>query len=206
MTRLSATGDRSPRRPPRVVLASASPRRVHLLGMLGIEAESVPADVDETSLPGESPDEYVMRVAVDKAHAVSAVTEGAVVVAADTCVVLDERILGKPTDATDARETLRSLSGRTHRVLTAVVVIDSSGIEHSTLNSTTVTFADLTDSEIEWYVDSGEPFGKAGSYAIQGTGEFMVDSIDGAPSTVIGLPLRATVDLLRAAGVEFPPR
>lgn len=191
---------------PRVVLASSSPRRIDLLAAVGIAADVVPSDVDETSLPGESPHDYVLRVAMDKAHAAASRTDGAVILAADTSVVIDERILGKPTDTADATAMLRSLSGRTHRVLTAVVVIDSSGIEHTTLNSTTVTLAALTDEEIEWYVNTGEPFGKAGAYAIQGMGEFMVESIEGAPSTVIGLPLRATIELLNAAGVDFPPR
>lgn len=188
----------------RIVLASASQRRIDLLSGLGIMTEVVPADVDETHMPGESPHDYVMRVALDKAHAVIDSTSGAVVIAADTSVVVDGRILGKPVDTTDAMQTIRGLSGRTHQVLTAVVVIDADRIEHSVIASTEVTFAELTDDEIEWYVATGEPFGKAGAYAIQGIGGFLVESIDGDPSTVIGLPLRATVELLRGAGVRFP--
>lgn len=188
----------------RIVLASASPRRIDLLSGLGIVAEVVPADVDETNLPGESPHDYVMRVALDKAHAVVDSTSGAVVIAADTSVVVDGAILGKPVDTTDAVRMIRELSGLTHQVLTAVVVIDAGRIEHSVITSTEVTIAELTDDEIEWYVATGEPFGKAGAYAIQGIGGFLVESIDGDPSTVIGLPLRATVELLRAAGVGFP--
>lgn len=192
----------------RVVLASASPRRVDLLTSLGVVADVVAADIDETRLPGESPDEYVLRVAADKAHAVShgldQSTDDIVIISADTSVVLEGRVIGKPSDAAAAEHTLRSLSGRTHQVLSAVVAIDPNGFEHSAVSSTDVTFAEVTDAEIAWYVGTGEPFGKAGAYAIQGIGSFMVESIEGAPSTVIGLPLRPTIDLLRVSGVGFP--
>lgn len=193
---------------PRVVLASASPRRIELLSSLGLVPTTIPADVDESRLPGESAPDYVLRVATDKAHAVSvgAMTPigDVVVVAADTSVVVDGRVIGKPVDDVDAARTLRLLAGRSHEVLSAVVVMDPDGVEHSSLSSTRVTFAELDDAEIAWYVDTGEPRGKAGSYAIQGLGGFMVESIDGAPSTVIGLPLRPTIELLRMAGVDVP--
>lgn len=204
------TGSKEPTARRRVVLASASPRRVDLLSGLGIIAEVVAADVDETQLPGESADAYVLRVAADKARVVARRVGGhnrdTVVVAADTSVVLDQVVIGKPLDSADAARTLRSLSGRTHQVLSAVVVLGARGVEHTALSSTSVTFAALDEAEITWYVDTGEPLGKAGSYAIQGLGGFMVESIEGAPSTVIGLPLRPTIELLRAVGVDVPGR
>lgn len=195
---------------PRVVLASASPRRLELLQRIGLEPMVVPADVDETVLPGESPGDYVLRVALDKAHAaLGSLTPGddhdpVIVLAADTSVVLDDEVLGKPADETEATGMLRRLSGRTHEVLTAVAVIGPDAIEHSTVARTTVRFAALSAEEIRWYVSSGEPFGKAGAYALQGAGEFMIEEIRGAASTVIGLPLRATVELLTGAGLRWP--
>lgn len=193
-----------------VVLASASPRRLELLKRIGIDPLVIAADVDETVLPGESPSEYVLRVALDKAHRVvnsSAVRDaptGAIIISADTSVVLDGEILGKPEDNSHARAMLRSLSGRPHEVLTSVVALDLGGIEHSFIARATVAFCELTEDEIEWYVSTGEPVGKAGAYAIQGIGEFMIESIEGAPSTVIGLPLRETIELLRLAGLDWP--
>lgn len=189
---------------PTIVLASASPRRLELLSRIGIEPLVVPAGVDESELPGESPEDYVLRVATDKAHAVALAIDTKsverIVLAADTTVVLDGKILGKPNDAADAARILGALSGRTHDVLTAVVVIGKDSIEHVALARTAVRFGEVGSAEIDWYIKTGEPFGKAGAYAIQGVGEFMVESIEGAPSTVIGLPLQQTLDLLLAAG------
>lgn len=193
-----------------LILASASRRRIDLLTELGLSPTVIAADVDEAQLPGESPQDYVVRVAADKAHAVAdrydGSTDDVIVIAADTSVVLDQAVVGKPLDSADAVRTLRSLSGRTHQVLSAVVVLGARGVEHTALSSTSVTFAELDEAEITWYVDTGEPLGKAGSYAIQGLGGFMVESIEGAPSTVIGLPLRPTIELLRAVGVDVPGR
>jgi septum formation protein len=125
-----------------------------------------------------------------------------VVLGADTAVVLDGRPLGKPADAVDAAHMLRSLSGRAHVVVTAVVVVGSDGEVRSTASSATVTMAELSDEEISAYVDTGEPLDKAGAYAIQGIGAVLVERLDGDPTTVIGLPLRPTRDLLRAAGAD----
>jgi septum formation protein len=198
----------------RLTLASASPRRLELLQRIGISPEVLAADIDESMLPGESPSEYVMRVAFDKAHRVrnliaEAKTDRAVdsvVMAADTAVVNVGQILGKPLDRSDAVATLESLSGRTHEVLTAVVVIDLENVEQSVLARAAVTFATISRQEIEWYVSSGEPMDKAGSYALQGLGGVLVERIDGDPTAVIGLPLRDTVDLLRSAGLRWPNR
>jgi septum formation protein len=190
---------------PELVLASASPRRAELLERVGLTFRVVPADVDESVLPGETADDYVVRVAADKAAVVAARTLGAVVLAADTSVVLDGEVLGKPTDRRHALELLERLSGRNHRVLSAVVVVDPDGVVHTSLAGATVTMAQLGSDELAWYVDSGEPMDKAGAYAVQGRGAGLVERVEGDPTTVIGLPLRATLDLLRAAGVRWPP-
>jgi septum formation protein len=191
--------------PPALVLASASPRRAELLGRVGLSPVVAPADVDESVLPGESADEYVVRVAADKAHAVARTHPGAVVLAADTAVVLDGVPLGKPVDPADALAMLGRLAGRTHEVLSAVVVVDPDGIEHTTLARALVTMAPSTPDELEWYVASGEPLDKAGAYGVQGLGAALVDRVEGDPTTVIGLPLRPALELLRTAGVTWPP-
>lgn len=191
---------------PSIVLASASPRRRELLARLGLVAEVRPADVDESTLPGETAAEYVLRVAADKAHVVAALEPGRIVVAADTAVVHDGEPLGKPVDAADAIRTLERLAGTTHEVMSAVVVIDPDGIEHSALSRTTVTMAPSDDDERAWYVATGEPMDKAGSYAVQGAGAVLVERVEGDPTTVIGLPLRTTIELLRTAGLEWPTR
>ena len=163
-----------------------------------------PANVDESQLPGESADDYVVRVAADKARVVAALRPGAVVLGADTAVVCDGVVLGKPADDAAALEMLATLAGRSHQVLTGVVVLDADGIEHSVLARAEVTMAPSTPAELAWYVATGEPMGKAGGYAVQGIGAVLVDHVDGDPTTVIGLPLRTTMDLLRAAGVRWP--
>ncbi|MGB3410866.1 MAG: nucleoside triphosphate pyrophosphatase [Microthrixaceae bacterium] len=196
----------------RLTLASASPRRLELLQRIGISPQVLAADVDESVLPGESPSDYVMRVAFDKAHRVRALIARAgsdpavdsIVLAADTAVVNNAKTLGKPVDRADAVAMLNSLSGRTHEVLTAVVVIDPDDVEQSVLARATVTFATIDRREVDWYVSTGEPLDKAGSYALQGMGGVLVERIDGDPTTVIGLPLRDTVDLLRSAGLIWP--
>jgi septum formation protein len=185
-----------------VVLASASPRRAELLGRIGVPHEVVPADVDESVHEDEDAFDYVRRVAHDKARAVSGVRPGRVVLGADTAVVLDGRPLGKPADADDAARMLRSLSGRVHTVVTAVTVVDPRGAATSVTSSAEVTVAELSEAEISAYVATGEPLDKAGAYAIQGVGAVLVERLDGDPTTVIGLPLRPTRDLLRAAGAQ----
>jgi septum formation protein len=190
-----------------LVLASASPRRQELLRGLGIEFATVPADVDESLLPGEKPVDYVERVAHDKALAVVAKlgigADGDVVVlAADTTVDVDGEILAKAADDVDARRMLRLLSGRTHQVHTAVVVWRISGLQTVTV-STDVTFVDLDEATIDWYLSTGEHRDKAGAYGMQGAAGALVERIDGSPTNVIGLPLAETVDLLRRSGVRL---
>lgn len=187
---------------PRLVLASASPRRRELLGQLGLSFEVVPADVDESVQPGENPVAYVRRVAHDKAWAVALREPDAVVLAADTTVDLDGWILAKPDDEDHAREMLRALSGRTHRVHTCVVVRQAAEV-HDDVVTTFVTFTPITDEALAWYVATGEPLDVAGAYAIQGAGAVFVEHIRGSASNVVGLPLTETVRLLGQFGVRL---
>jgi septum formation protein len=181
----------------RVVLASASPRRAELLRLAGLDIQVRPGDVDETIRHGEPPEDYVCRLAREKAAAVVPGPDE-VVVAADTTVELDGRALAKPADAAEAREMLRALSGRRHHVHTGVTVAVPTGAVTEVV-TTSVEFVVLDDATIGWYVASGEPFGKAGGYAIQGAGGALVARVDGSVTNVIGLPLAETLALLRAA-------
>ncbi|WP_257456215.1 Maf family protein [Archangium lipolyticum] len=189
----------------RLVLASASPRRRELLGQLGLSFEVSAADIDETPRQGEPATAYVLRLAQEKARAVMARHPGAWVLAADTTVALGDELLGKPQDAAEARGMLGRLSGRTHEVHTGVALAGPGG-EHSTVVRTRVVFRSLTLGEIDWYVGTGEPLDKAGSYAVQGKGGFLVAAVEGSPTNVIGLPLGETLELLARAGVPLPWR
>lgn len=182
-----------------LILASASPRRRELLSHLGVAFEVRAADIDETVRPGERASAYVERLAREKSVARG---EGQVVLAADTSVVLDEAILGKPgTDARLGAQMLRSLSGRAHQVMTGLAVRGANGVESRVVVST-VHFRPLSDAEIAWYVQTGEGSDKAGGYALQGRAGAFITRVDGSPSNVIGLPLADTVELLRRAGLE----
>jgi len=171
-----------------LILASASPRRRELLSTLDLDFEVKVPDVDESLRAGESPKEYVERLAKMKAAAVSA--DGSIVIAADTVVVCDDVILGKPEDAEEAKAMLRSLSGRSHKVITGVCVQNTEGCVVFSIG-TVVTFRALDEEEIGMYVKSGEPLDKAGAYAIQGKAASMVTSINGSYTNVVGLPLSA---------------
>ena len=186
--------------PPSLVLASASPRRRVLLEQLGIPLRVDPPHLDERVLPGEAPGAYVLRLAREKARAVHARHPGSTVLAADTSVVLDGVVLGKPATTDEALAMLRALSGRTHEVMTAVAVAEA-GEELITAG---VTFAAATEAALRWYVSTGEPMDKAGGYAVQGIGGFLVERIDGSHSAVVGLPLVETLALLRRAGYILP--
>ena len=187
-----------------VVLASASPRRHDLLGMIGIAHEVDPADIDESVHAGESPPAYAHRLARAKALAVSVRRPDALVIAADTTVVVDDRIFGKPEDREDACRMLRALSGRSHVVHTAVAVARDGGrLLESGVESTGVTFRALGDDEIAAYVATGEPMDKAGAYGIQGYGATIVERVDGDYFAVMGLALRRLVALLGAVGVRY---
>lgn len=180
----------------RLILASSSPRRQELLTQIGVPfSVQVPA-IDETPLVGEAPPAYVQRMAEEKARAVLAQQAGDVcVLAADTSVIVDGLILGKPADAADAKAMLLRLSGREHQVLSAIAVADQSRL-NSHVVSCKVAFRTLTDAEIEAYWLTGEPRDKAGSYAIQGLGAVFVQAIHGSYSAVVGLPLAETAALL----------
>ncbi len=187
----------------RLVLASQSPRRRELLSALGIPLEVRPAATDESLLAGERPRDYVARVAREKARAVP----GPVVLAADTAVVLGQVVLGKPRDAEDAAHMLRTLSGERHHVLTAVCVRRNDpahALEREVLVSTEVRFRALSDDQIRWYVETGEPLDKAGAYALQGLGGALVDGVTGSVSAVVGLPLAEALELLAEVGFPLP--
>jgi septum formation protein len=186
---------------PRFVLGSGSPRRAALLAQLGLRPLIRPPEVDERPREGEEPASLVARLAETKAHAVHRVGNREVVLAADTVVILDEEVLGKPTDDGAAAEMLRRLSGRTHEVLTAVAV-HTDGARHHASETTRVRFRPLSEEEVAWYVGTGEPRDKAGAYGLQGAGAALVDRIEGSHTNVIGLPLTTAVRLLRVAGLE----
>lgn len=185
-----------------LVLASGSPRRHELLRQLGLPVDVVVPDVDETPGPGESPVALVARLAAAKASVVAAGSADVVVVAADTVVDLDGRVLAKPVDETDARRMLGLLSGRAHAVHTGVAVRRPDATLAVEVVSTTVRFVALSARTIDRYVATGEPADKAGAYAIQGRAGAFVDSIDGSPSNVVGLPLATVVRMLREAGLD----
>jgi septum formation protein len=187
-----------------IVLASASPRRRALLAHLGVAFTVAAPDIDESPLSSESPVDYVGRLAVAKARAVPA-PEGALVIAADTTVDLGGEILGKPTGAADAAAMLRRLSGRTHKVHTGVAV-GRDGRTLDEVSTSLVTFARLTDEEIDWYVATGEPFDKAGAYAIQGAGSVLVQRVQGSVSGIVGLPMHTLVRLAAQLGVPLTTR
>jgi len=171
-----------------LVLASASPRRRQLLDMLGLEHRVVPPDVDESRRDGEDPAGYVLRLAEDKARAVAAREPAALVLAADTTVVLGPDLFGKPATPAEAADMLRRLSGRTHQVYTGVALAFRDRIE-SALDVSDVTFRPLDAATIAAYVATGEPMDKAGAYAIQGRASKFVDRVEGCYFNVIGLPL-----------------
>jgi len=183
-----------------IILASASPRRKELLDQIQVAYRVYPVDLDETPLPNEMPLDYVQRLAAEKSAAcVAQLGDNLPVLAADTAVVMDGLIMGKPKDRDDALTMLRLLSGKMHRVYSAVSL---RGREHGqAVSITEVTFRSLTECEIEAYWQSGEPADKAGSYAIQGLGGVFVESINGSFSGVVGLPLFETAELLSRQGI-----
>jgi len=186
-----------------VILASASPRRAELLRQIGIVFEvRLPArPVDETPRPGEAPADYVLRLAQEKAAAVAVTAPGRVVLAADTTVVLDHRILGKPADAAEAVAMLHALQDRSHEVLTGVAVRRNDR-GHARLARTEVRFRAVDRSEAEAYAATGEGADKAGGYGIQGIGAIFAETLQGSYSNVVGLPLAQTERLLREFGVD----
>ena len=189
-----------------LILASGSPRRAELLARAGYRFEVVPPDIDERRQPGEAPRDYVARLAAEKAAAVAPRYPERVVLAADTTVVVDSTVLGKPRDADDAAGMLRRLSGRAHDVLTGVAV-RRGGASVSAVEETAVHLAALDEALIGWYVGTGEPSDKAGAYGVQGIASRFVTRVEGSYSNVVGLPL-ALVDrlLARLTGEDEPAR
>ena len=179
-------------------LASTSPRRREILETLGIEFDVVPVETDESPLQGETPGEMVLRLAIAKADAAD---RGEFVLAADTIVVLGDRVLGKPRDADDCVEMLLALSGRTHAVMTGVA-LKTPTETRSVLSTTDVQFREIGRDEAYRYWQSGEPCDKAGAYGIQGLGGMFVKTIEGSYSSVMGLPVFETVELLKSAGFD----
>jgi len=187
-----------------IYLASGSPRRRELLAQLGLSFELIVTDIDESSEPGEPAETYVSRMADEKARVALGRVTGrtAPVLGADTSVVVDQQILGKPADRDAAVEMLRHLSGRSHEVLTAVAILDA---DHQAVavSRTVVTFRSLSDAEIDGYWATGEPCDKAGGYAIQGLGAVFIEAIHGSYTGVMGLPLFETARLLNGFGYRF---
>lgn len=183
-----------------LILASASPRRAELLRAAGINFTVRAANVDESVKPDELPRDYVLRLSREKARAVARGND--LTLGADTTVVINGQIAGKPVDAEDAARMLRALSGRWHEVLTGVTLTRPGKIV-SDIASTRVKFAELGQAEISWYVSTGEPMDKAGAYAIQGHASLFIERIEGSYSNVVGLPIQLVYRLARKMGVDL---
>ncbi len=188
---------------PVICLASNSPRRRELLSQIGVSHIVMAADIDESVLPGESPRAYVVRLAREKALAIRRTGQELPVLAADTTVVLDGRVFGKPRDRADAIHMLSELAGRAHEVLTAVALASTAHGVGERLSANTVCFRKISAEECAAYWETGEPRDKAGGYAIQGLGAVFVESLSGSYSAVMGLPLFETGELLQAAGIQY---
>lgn len=183
---------------PKLVLASGSPRRSEILASVGWEFTKDSADIDEDQLPGEIPEAYVQRLALEKAIAVAERYDDTLVLGADTTVVIDGRVIGKPRDLDDAREMLRALSGNWHVVLTGVAIVRT-GPHHTSVSgiqSTRVKFCELSDEAVEFLVTKGEPLDKAGAYAVQAQAALFIEGIEGDYWNVVGLPVSLVYSLL----------
>jgi septum formation protein len=189
---------------PAIILASNSPRRRELLHQVGLSFIIDPTEVDEQIRPGESPESYVVRVALDKARAAASRAASGIIIAADTIVVLGDAILGKPADSRDAERMLTLLSGRVHDVISGLALINAAEEKTATGTSLTrVRFRDLSRNEIVSYIKSGEPLDKAGAYGIQGKGALLVKKIEGCYFNVVGLPLSLLGEMLRNFGISL---
>ncbi len=184
------------------VLASLSPRRRELLGGLGLKFEVIPSGIDEPEGEGETPRDHTLRLSLEKASFVAERRPDSWILGADTIVIVDGRILGKPDNRDHAKKMLRILSGRAHRVMTGFSLVrKSSNISISGAVESTVRFKELPDDEIEWYVGTEEPYDKAGAYAVQGKAAFFIQEIHGSYTNVIGLPLTEVVAALKQVGI-----
>jgi len=186
-----------------IILASNSPRRKYLLSLLGLDFRVAPADVDESTIPGETPPDYVLRLAEAKARAVGGLSgDDALIISADTTVVDGDEIIGKPIDPDDAEYMLRRLRGRTHQVFTGVAVHRSGDVLFTDLGATDVPMRDYPDENMLAYIASGDPLDKAGAYAIQHDGFHPVDVLQGCYANVVGLPLCHLTRTLRKVSLE----
>lgn len=180
----------------KLILASGSPRRAEILTSVGWQFEKIVADVDETEFPDENPADYVMRLAKTKAETVAGKYPDRIVLGADTTVVIDNQILGKPLDSDDARRMLQMLSNKTHEVLTGVAVVKK-GETKVGIQATKVKFAKLADAEIDYLVEFGEPLDKAGGYAVQAQAALFIEGIEGDYWNVVGLPISLVYSLIK---------
>ena len=184
--------------PGKLILASASPRRRQLLEQIGLTFQVMPSEIDEDDIIKRDPLENIQAVALNKARDVAGRVEDGIVIGADTQVIVDCEVLGKPADEADAKRVLSRLSGRTHRVITGVALVDAkTGLEKTWAETTLVTFRRLSASEIAAYIDTGEPMDKAGAYGIQGRAAAFVERIEGCYFNVVGLPLAKLAQSLR---------
>ncbi len=185
------------------ILASSSPRRTAYMKELGLEFRNVAPDVDETLRPAETPRSYVRRLALQKASVIAKRYPKSWVVGADTTVVLDSLVVGKPSTPIEAKKMLRQLAGRSHRVMSGIALVrGESAVARSAVSSTRVFIRALSDAEIRWYVGTGEPLDKAGAYGAQGKGGLLVSRVEGSFSNVVGFPLEKFYDLLQACGIR----
>jgi septum formation protein len=189
---------------PRLILASGSPRRRELLASIGMEFDVMPSDIPEQRAEDETPEEYVARLSREKARTIATRHPDRWVLAADTTVVLDDDVLEKPADKADARRMLGQISDKAHIVFTGVTLtrIGPPAYHDTHVCRTEVRMLPLTDRDISWYVDTGEPLDKAGAYAAQGLGGMFIDSIHGSFTNVVGLPLALLFQMLRKAGID----
>jgi septum formation protein len=186
-----------------LILASASPRRRQLLQEAGVVFTIIPSNTTEEFRPGETPEEYALRVARDKTHEVACRQVDSWILGADTIVEIEGQVLGKPKDLEDGFRMLRLLSGRTHRVMTAFVLLNGVGEMHTQqLVVSHVTFKQLSNQQIRDYLATGEPFDKAGAYAVQGIGAALVECVEGSYTNVVGLPVEEVLAALRTAGIS----
>jgi septum formation protein len=179
----------------KLILASASPRRKEILTSVGWPFEAITAGIEESQKPGEKPLDYVQRLAKEKAEAVAAKLESGLVLGADTTVIVGDNLLGQPIDDADARRMLRLLSGKWHDVLTGVALVRIGGESRVDYEKTRVRFAEISDAEIDWYISTDEPKGKAGAYGIQGKAALFIEQIEGDYFNIVGLPIRLVYEM-----------
>ncbi|HSU25778.1 MAG TPA: nucleoside triphosphate pyrophosphatase [Pyrinomonadaceae bacterium] len=187
---------------PKLILASGSPRRAEIMKSVGWDFEKDVPDVDESVIDGESPEDYVVRLAKTKADVIAKRHTGEMVLGADTTVVIEDQIIGKPLDIDDARRMLEMLSGNWHEVLTGVAIVNNGG-KNTGLQRTRVKFAEMNANEINFLVELGDPLDKAGAYAVQAQAALFIEGIEGDYWNVVGLPISLVYDLVKGVGNNF---